>query len=77
MNTNDSDEWMNSEWDEYNLFWWMNEYRMRLIQMIRMNEYRMRWIQILLMNKYRMGWIQMILCIQNFEDTNLLWKVQG
>ena len=29
MNTNYSDEWMNTEWGEYKLLGWMNEYIMR------------------------------------------------
>ena len=41
MNTNYSDEWMNTEWGEYKWLGWMNEYIMRWIQIILMNE----WIQ--------------------------------
>jgi len=41
MNTNYSDEWMNTEWDEYKWLGWMNEYSIGWIQIILMN----KWIQ--------------------------------
>ena len=62
MNTNDSDEWMNTEWDEYKWLGWMNT---------EWDEYKFYWWMNTEWDEYK--W----LCASRlFEDTNLLWKVQ-